>query len=77
MLKCNRNNPHAATSAAAYRVGFTQETVLFGQAATKYIELRYFGRERSDYLDAVKFAKEICKYSGLNYLDDSQNERPF
>ena len=60
-----------------YKVGFTQETILSGQAATKYIELRHFGSEQSDYLDAVKFAKGICEYTSLNYLDDSKIKRPF
>ena len=45
---------------------------MFGQAATKYIELRHFGSEQSDYLSAVSFAKEICEYTGLSHLDESK-----
>ena len=60
-----------------YKVGFTQEAKLFGQAGTKYIELLHFGSEQSDYMDAVKFAKEICEYTGLNYSDHSKIKRSF
>jgi hypothetical protein len=69
VVALKRDSDHAI---AAYRVGITQETMLFGRLATKYIELRYFGTEQVDYVGAVKFAKEICSYSELSYLDDAQ-----
>jgi hypothetical protein len=68
---------NTTNNAGGYKVGFTKATTLFGQAATKYVELRHFGREQSDCLEAVKFAKEICEYTDLNYLDDSKIKRVF
>jgi hypothetical protein len=62
---------------AEYRVVFTRATMIFGRSATKTIELRKFGNEQSGYIEAVKFAKEVCQHSALSYLDDSKNEKLF
>ena len=70
-----RLNLNTADSVGGYQVGFTQAAIVFGQAATKYIELRHFGSEQSDYLSAVNFAKEICEYTGLSQLDESKIKR--
>jgi hypothetical protein len=73
-LVLSRNSGQAT---AEYRVGFTRATTMFGRSATETIELRKFGNEQSGYIEAVKFAKDVCQYSALSYLDDSQNEKLF
>lgn len=74
IVRYRRDNDQAS---AAYKVGFTKERVLFGQTATEFHELRYVGIENKHYLESIKYAKEICKYSGLSYLDETKTDNLF
>lgn len=74
IVRYRRDNDQAS---AAYKVGFTKERVLFGQTATEFHELRYVGIENKHYLESIKYAKEICKYSGLSYLDETKTDNIF
>jgi len=57
-----------------YKVGFTQEAKLLGMPAKQFHELRAFGKDHNNYVDAVLYARNLSKYTGIAFLDDTQKK---
>lgn len=60
---------HKRRERGGYYVSLSQGLSIFSLTGTKYIELRYLGREKQFYVEAVKFAHRICQHTGLAFLD--------
>ncbi|WP_370979523.1 hypothetical protein [Agaribacterium sp. ZY112] len=60
----------------AYKVGLTRSTSILGQAAVEFIELKCFTNDHRGKKEAEHFAKSICDYSGLSFIDTTFIKRP-
>lgn len=67
-VRCYRRGKNTAPS---YRVGLTQSEKMFGQSATKFIELKSFGGTDVDRKSALDFARKICSYAQIRINDNS------
>ncbi len=74
-VRCYRRADKGDEGEIAYSVGFTEKTTLFGNDATKFTELRSYDGTDEGRSAARDFAKQICFYTKLDFLDDSETVR--
>ena len=71
-----RSYRRGSNDSLVFRVGLIEKTMQFGQTVEKFTTLRSYSSKEKSLSSAREFGKEICSYTNLNFLDNSEVIRP-